>query len=157
MKRLIIILFLLTLSACNSPTAVTTLPDPVPDQDMSVSENGLSLLLNESIFQGSPKKIETFIQNNSQQPYSVGEFYHIELKVEGLWYIITYSDKVFYENPKFKDFGSTLDVGDEKAQIFSVEALGITLTPGEYRLVKTFLGQGETFHEVSVAVPFRVE
>lgn len=154
---MLIVLFLLIMSACNSSTTIATLPDPVPDQNMSFSENGLSLILSETVFQESPKKIETRIQNNSQQTYSVGEFYHIEVKIEGLWYIITYSDKIFYENPEFKDFGSTLDAGEEKAQVFSVEALDIILTPGEYRLVKTFLGQEEQFHEVSIAVPFWVE
>ena len=52
---------------------------------------------------------------------------------------------------------ATLQAGDTAHQDFSVEALGVTLLPGEYRLVKTFLSQGESFHEISIAAPFWVK
>lgn len=125
---------------------------------MQASVNGLSFKLIEDIFNGSPAVIETVVRNDSPYDYNLGDFYHIEVrKDDDLWYIITYSDAVFYKNPRFKDFGRALRAGDEAHQLFSVESLGVTLLPGEYRLVKTFLSQGERFHEISVAVPFQVE
>ena len=156
MKRVLFIL-LLSLFACDNEAKFSTLPDPVPDQEMPASENGLSLQLIENRFSGSPAEIETIIQNDSSQDYNFGGFYHIEVSIEGLWYIITYSDTVFFQNPRFKDFGNTLQAKSETHQTFSVEALSVTLLPGKYRLVKTFLSQGESFHEISVAVPFWIE
>ncbi|WP_172370341.1 immunoglobulin-like domain-containing protein [Sporosarcina jiandibaonis] len=156
MKRILISIMLI-LSTCGNETVVNTLPDPVPDQEIHSSEEGLSLTLLEDTFTGSPSIISTYIQNESQDNYSYGGFYHIEVEKDGQWFIITYSDAVFIQNPRFKDFGSTLLAGDEAFQSFSVEELGVTLFPGDYRLVKTFLSQGESFYEITVAVPFFVK
>ena len=157
MKQILLILMLPFLFSCRNETTVSTLPDPVPDQEMPTSEKGLSLVLTEDTFTGSPTIIKTIVRNDSLHDYNFGEFYHIEVSKENLWHIITYSDAVFFKNPRFKDIGSTLQAGDKAHQTFSVEALGVTLFPGEYRLVKTFLSQGESFHEISVAVPFWVK
>ncbi len=73
------------------------------------------------------------------------------------WYIITYSDAVFLKNLAFKDFGSVLIAGGEVHQEFSVDALGVILIPGNYRLVKKFLTKEEPIHEQSAAVPFTME
>lgn len=154
---LIAIVLILPLSACGKEPAVSTLPDPVPDQEMFSSEEGLSLVLDEDSFVGSPSIIKTLVRNNSSSDYQLGEFYHIEVNKDGKWYIITYSDAVFLKNPSFKDFGNVLSAGNKARQTFSVDALGVTLIPGEYRLVKTFISTGEPMHELSVAVPFTVE
>lgn len=156
MKHILLILLLPILLSCGNEAAVATLPDPVPDQEMQASEKGLSLSLTDDTFSGSPTVIETIIQNDSSYDYNFGEFYHIEVNKNNLWYIITYSDAIFLKNPRFKDTGRTLQAGNETHQTFSVEALGVTLLPGEYRLVKTFLSQGESFHEISIAAPFLV-
>lgn len=153
----IAIVLILPLSACGKEPAVSTLPDPVPDQEMFSSEEGLSLVLDEDSFVGSPSIIKTLVRNNSSSDYQLGEFYHIEVNKDGQWYIITYSDAVFLKNPSFKDYGNVLSAGSEARQNFSVDALGVTLIPGEYRLVKTFISIGEPMHELSVAVPFTVE
>ncbi|MCM3638643.1 hypothetical protein M3152_13135 [Sporosarcina luteola] len=158
MKKLFILLLaLLLLVACTQEPTVAILPDPAPDQEISYSEEGLSLELVESIFEESPAAIHTIVRNDSGQPYRLGEFYHIEMKVDGKWHVITYSDAVFLNNPSFRDFGNILKDGEEGRQLFSVEALGITLIPGDYRLVKTFLSITEPYHEVSVAATFSVE
>ena len=156
MKHILLILLLPILLSCGNEATVATLPDPVPDQEMQASEKDLSLMLTDDTFNGSPTTIETIVRNDSPYDYNFGEFYHIEVTKNNLWYIITYSDAVFFKNPRFKDFGNTLQAGDEAHQTFSVEALGVTLLPGEYRLVKTFLSQGESFHEISIAAPFLV-
>jgi len=157
MKRLLILSLILFLGACGHASALTMLPDPVPDQEMRPSEEGLSLVLAKDYFIESPTLIHTVVRNDSEEAYQLGEFYHIEILHDGKWYILTYSDAVFLKNPQFRDFGNVLAAGSEARQSFSVEDLGITLVPGSYRLVKTFLSQGEPFHEVSVAAPFQVE
>jgi hypothetical protein len=156
MKFIQLISILLIISTCGNEAVVNTLPDPVPDQVIHSSEEGLSLTLLEDTFNGSPTTITTIVQNESQDNYSFGGFYHIEVEKDGQWYIITYSDAVFFKNARFKDFGNTLITGNKAYQNFSVEELGVELFPGNYRLVKTFLSQGENFYELTVAVPFFV-
>ncbi len=151
------LIILLTLTACASNNTISTLQDPSPDQFMSVTENGIALSLGQTIFHGSPSVIATTVKNNSDVDYNIGDFYHLEIKKDNLWYIITYSDKIFYENQRFKDFGQTLFSGDEIQQVFSVEQLDILLPPGEYRLVKSLSSQDEHYYEVMVAAEFIVE
>ena len=71
--------------------------------------------------------------------------------------MITYSDTVFFTNPRFKDSGHLLPSGSEAHQLFSVETLDVELLPGEYRLLKTFSSRDEPYHEISVAVPFTIK
>ena len=157
MKQILLFSFLILLTACGNKTEVSTLPDPVPDQKINASEEGLSLTLLENTFTGSPAMIQTQIQNDSPIAYTLGDFYHIEIEKDGQWYMITYSDAVFFNNPDFKDFGKTLAAGEEVYQDFHVKDLDVKLQPGNYRLVKTFLSQGESFYEVSIAVYFFVK
>lgn len=155
-----ITLFLLLvplLTACNKQPELTTLLDPTPDQYMPTSEHGVSLKLQETIYTESPMTIETTVTNDSDNNYTIGEFYHLEVLKEEQWYILTYSDKVFFEHPEFKDFGLKLQAHSSMDQSFSLENLGITLPPGQYRLAKTVLSKGEPFYELSIAAPFTVQ
>ncbi|MFS0575666.1 immunoglobulin-like domain-containing protein [Sporosarcina sp. 179-K 3D1 HS] len=157
MKPAWILSLVLLLGACGNTATLPTLPDPVPDQEMNAFEEGLTLVLAEDHFVESPTVIHTVVRNDSQRDVQLGEFYHIEVNRKGEWFIITYSDAIFLKNPHFRDFGNVLPAGSEAQQTFSVEALGIILIPGEYRLVKTFLSKSEPMHELSVAAPFWVE
>ena len=157
MKKILLFTFILFLAACSKEAAVTTLEDPSPDQQLSSSEAGLSLTLSEDLYTGSPKVIETAIKNESQRNFGFGEYYYIEVENNGEWYIVTHSDAVFLKNPHLIDYGYLLKAGSQMQQTFSLDLLGITLPPGEYRLVKTFLSQDEPFYEVSLSSPFTVE
>lgn len=157
MKYMLSVFLLLLLSACTTPPTLNTLPDPDPDQNRVSSTEGVSLSLPQTIFHESPRQIETILSNTSNQDYTVGDFYHIESKQDNAWYIVTYSDKIFFENRRFKDYGRTLYAGDKMTQTFSVEALGITLPPGQYRLVKGFSPKTGTYYKTSVAVEFSVQ
>ncbi|MFD1929646.1 immunoglobulin-like domain-containing protein [Sporosarcina siberiensis] len=157
MKTLLISACILLLVGCGKEAQVSTLPDPTPDQKLNENESGLSLTLIENTFTKSPITIETHIRNDSSIDYQYGQFYHIEVKMDGLWYLITYSDAVFIKNKEFIDTGNTLRPGEEVQQLFSVDMLGVTLVPGEYRLAKTFLSLGDRFHEITVAASFWVK
>lgn len=157
MKKISMFLFVLVLAACSNEASVTTLTDPSPDQELHSSEAGLSLSLIEDIYDKSPSLIETTIKNESQQNYGFGEYYHIEVNKNGKWYIVTHSDAVFLKNQQFNDSGQLLAAGSEVQLTFFLNQLGVTLVPGEYRLVKTFLSQNEPFFEIAVASPFTVK
>lgn len=157
MKYILSISLLLLLSACTTRSTLNTLPDPVPDQNRTSTTEGVSLSLPQTIFHESPSQVEVTLSNVSNQDYTIGDFYHIEIKKDNAWYIITYSDKIFFENRRFKDYGRILYAGDEMTQTFSVESLGITLPPGEYRLVKGFSPKTGTYYKTSIAVEFSVQ
>lgn len=157
MKKISLILFILILTACNKEPAVTTLKDPSPDQELLQKESGLSLSLAEELYDESPVSIKTALKNEGQYDFGHGEYYYIEVKKSGEWYTVIHSDAVFLNNPQLKDFGSRLSAGGMAEQDFSIDLLGITLLPGEYRLVKTFLSLDEPFFEISLAAPFTVE
>src|SRR4051812_45565145 len=101
MKLIQLISIMLILSTCGNETIVSTLPDPVPNQEIHSFEEGLSLTLLEDTFTGTPEIINTHVQNDSPDNYSFGGFYHIEVEKDGQWFIITYSDAVFIKNPRF--------------------------------------------------------
>ncbi|HSJ38352.1 MAG TPA: immunoglobulin-like domain-containing protein [Planococcus sp. (in: firmicutes)] len=112
---------------------------------MHSSEAGLSMSLAEDTYDKPPSLIKATIKNESQQNYEFGEFYHIEVNKNGEWYIVTHSAALFLENQQFTDFGQLLVAGSEVQQPFFIDQLGVTLVPGEYRLVKPFLSQNEPF------------
>lgn len=156
-RRLLILSFFLVISACSNVPTITTLPDPVSDHQRSSSAEGVTLILPETIFQTSPTTIKAIVQNDGESAYDIGDFYHIEVKRDGEWYIVTYSDKVFFENRRFKDYGRTLHPTSTLQQTFSVEALGIELPSGEYRLVKSFSPKEGIYYKISIAIPFTVK
>lgn len=157
MKKIIFIFIMVLLVGCAPEEAVKTLQDPSPDQEIPSSREGLELTLSQMVYAESPTVIDTSITNNSQQDYEYGDYYYIEVNKKGDWYTLVHSDAVFLNNPQLKDFGHMLPAGSEIQQAFSIDMLGVTLYPGEYRLVKTFLSQGKPYHEVSLAFPFTVE
>ncbi|WP_088008514.1 immunoglobulin-like domain-containing protein [Indiicoccus explosivorum] len=151
-----LLMYLVLLAACSQP-GPPTLPDPVPEQRMDAAEAGLSAALSEDAFTGSPPVITVRLTNGSGKPYEYGGYFSIEVLKDGAWHALDHSDAIFFTDPGFRDTGEVLAPGAETSQPLSVESLGVTLTPGDYRLVKTFMPMEEPFHEVSVAVPFSVE
>lgn len=157
MKKIALFLVAAALAACSTDPEVRTLEDPSPDQQLLKSGSGLSFSLLEDTFAESPALIKTVLTNEGTRDFGYGDYYYIEVKKENEWYTVAHSDAVFLKNPQLKDFGRRLTAGSASAQDFSIEALGITLLPGEYRLVKTFLSLDEPFFEISLAAPFTVE
>lgn len=157
MKKRLICGMLVLLVGCSKEPSIATLADPTPDQLMAAEEEGLSIELAEDQFKLSPATVEAIVRNESGEPFQIGPFFHIEVLKNDEWYMITYSDAVFLENPSFRDGGYVLQDGEEVRQVFSVESLDVTLPGGAYRLVKTFTRFGEQYHEVTVAAPFYVQ
>lgn len=157
MKYLFLFLSVLILTACNLEELPKTLKDPSPIQQIPASSDGLTLELADDSFSGSPSVIKTILKNDSLQSFEYGDYFYIEVKKEEGWFILTHSDAVFLNNPHLTDFGRLLMPESRVQQSFSIDLLGVTLPPGEYRLVKTFLSQDQPFHEVSVASPFTIK
>lgn len=158
MKKWIwLLLVVWVLVGCSEEMPMKVLAEPSPDQEMASSKAGLSLLLEKDIYAESPSTITLIIRNDGMQSFGFGEYFHIEIKKNGEWYMLTHSDAVFINNPQMNDFGHVLSAGQKTTMVFSIEKLGIVLVPGEYRLVKTFLTQEQPFFEISIASVFVVE
>lgn len=157
MKYLLLVISVLLLTACSQNTLPKTLEDPSPDQQIPDSYAGMTMSLVNDSYSGSPSDIEVHLENGSLQSYEYGDYYYIEVKKADGWFILTHSDAVFIENPQLTDFGHVLIPGSQIEQTFSIEVLGVTLPPGEYRLVKTFLSEEQPFHEISLSSPFTVK
>lgn len=157
MKKVLLFLLVLFLTACSDETYVTTLAEPTPDQELLPNDAGCSLSISKDVYTDPAPFFEITLKNESPISYEYGEYYRIDVYKEDKWYIMTHSDAVFLENPRFTNLGLLLPPGREVHQTFFVKLLGVTLVPGEYRLVKIFQTPKEPFYVVTLAVPFTVE
>lgn len=83
-----------------------------------------------------PVNINTFsiiIKNDSQADLSYGSPYSIQKRVEGTWYEIP-----FDMNTGFNSIGLSLQSGGTNTEEISINRLDYELTPGLYRVVKSF-------------------
>ncbi|WP_240374759.1 immunoglobulin-like domain-containing protein [Bacillus piscicola] len=160
MPRMIFLVFLavglhLGVSACAPEVELDKVADPVPDQERPSAKQGLLLSLDKTKYTGTPEEMRVTLENQSTKDFTLGEFYQLEQKVDGLWYIVLYSNAVFYKNRDFKNYGLELRAGETIVQTYSPAELGITFPAGEYRLVKTVIHRDPSY-EISIAVPFQV-
>ncbi|SFE71399.1 hypothetical protein SAMN05192532_103183 [Alteribacillus iranensis] len=152
----LLLFVLVALSGCQQEPEIKTIPDPAPEQTKSQQEQGIEIQLQKDVYNGIPDRMRVILNNKSDREYTYGEFYQLERKIKEKWHIVVYSDAVFYENPSFKNYGSSFLPGETVTQSYSPKKLGLDIPPGEYRLVKTFLHESPSY-QVTVAVPFRVE
>lgn len=157
MKKFSVVFMLLFLASCSNANGMSTLEHPSPDQDLLQQDAGLSLWLAKDSYKESPNQIEIILKNESQNDVIYGEYYYLEMKKQGKWYALKHSDAVFLDNPKMKDFGKQLKIGEQTEQQFSIGLLGVELGHGEYRLVKTFMLAEDPGIEISLAAHFKVE
>ena len=155
-KWFIIPALLLILSACSKGNDMQTLSAPSPEQELGASRSGLTLSISVQQYKEGMPIFHTTLRNDSQISYEYGEYYHIEILKNNEWYTLAHSDFVFYENPQFTNLGRLIAPAKVIHQLFSVEIIGVTLMPGEYRLVKMFLKPVAPYYVVTLAVPFTV-
>ncbi|ARF18521.1 immunoglobulin-like domain-containing protein [Sporosarcina ureae] len=156
LKWLILLFALTLLTSCGKGNTIQTLTAPSPQQELKSHERGLTFLISEHQYEEGMPLFHTILKNDSQTSYEYGEYYQIEVFKNDEWYTLTHSDSVFYENPRFTNLGYLLAPGKDIQQSFSVETLGVTLVPGQYRLVKIFLKPVAPHYTVILAVPFTV-
>ncbi|PID06915.1 MULTISPECIES: immunoglobulin-like domain-containing protein [unclassified Sporosarcina] len=155
-KWLILLSALTLLTACSKENEIQTLTAPSPEQKLVTNEQGLTFSILEDQYEEGMPLFHTKVKNDSKSIYEYGEYYQIEVLKNDEWYTLTHSNSVFYENPHFTNLGNLIAPGKEIQQSFSVETLGVTLVPGQYRLVKIFLTPIAPYYTITLAVPFTV-
>ncbi|PID25642.1 immunoglobulin-like domain-containing protein [Sporosarcina sp. P7] len=155
-KWLTLLSVLILLTGCAKGNEIQTLTAPSPEQTLMANEQGLTFLMVEHQYEEGTPLFRTILKNDSQTIYEYGEYYQIEVRKNDKWYTLTHSDSVFYEDSKFTNLGKLLAPGEGTQHSFSVETIGVTLVPGQYRLVKIFLKPVAPYFTVTLAVPFIV-
>lgn len=157
MKKFSVVFVLLFLASCSNANGMSTLEHPSPDQDLLQQDSGLSVWLAKDSYKESPDRLNIIVKNESRNDVIYGEYFYLEMKKQGKWYALKHSDAVFLDNPEMKDFGMRLKIGEQTKQQFSIGLLGVELSHGEYRLVKTFMPAEDPGHEISLAALFTIE
>ncbi|SDK60050.1 immunoglobulin-like domain-containing protein [Lacicoccus qingdaonensis] len=146
-KFSIFILLVLTpfiLNAVISPVTPELLDDPSPRQDLPGSDNGLEMSVIPSVQEQSEVEIEVTINNSSESIFGYGEFFYLEKKVDGLWYMLTFDDGVFKDFSAFDNYGQAIP--PDETRTLEIDPADYSLNPdsGEYRIVKAFRYHDDT-------------
>ncbi|WP_411844307.1 immunoglobulin-like domain-containing protein [Salinicoccus sp. HZC-1] len=158
MKKVMLFLvtvIMISVSACQPEMEMTTLPEPVPYQNLSPSSHDLSISLEETDFSGPPEILNITLKNSGDKLYHYGMFYQLEYKIDGMWYIIPYNDNIFAKYPDFRNTGRMIKPQATVLQTYTPDELDLHLSAGEYRLVKTFI-YADSSYTVTIAAPFQI-
>jgi ABC-type enterochelin transport system substrate-binding protein len=128
-------LFLL-LAACQSNDDLT---EKAPTQQLSHSDNGVSIRTEQTEYYTSVDKIAVIIQNESTLDFVTGAHVFLDKKVGNTWY------KVPMKSNSFTEEGVIHPTGETTSLTLHVQDLNHHLTAGEYRAL---IG--------GLAAPFRV-
>lgn len=148
MKRISFIIILVLapfmLNAIVSPITPELLEEPSPRQELPDSNKGLQMNITSSEFEQSELKIELNIQNSSESMFGYGEFFYIEKKIEGMWYMLVFDDIVFTDFSAFDNYGKAISPGEIKTVKINLGDYSLSPDRGEYRIVKAFRYHGGT-------------
>ncbi|MGG3803139.1 immunoglobulin-like domain-containing protein [Metabacillus fastidiosus] len=150
------------LSACqppaNSKNVETNAEMKAETQTIPTSKNDLKLLIKKADISTSEDNVEITIQNNSSIEYMYGEDFHVEKRIKKTWYSVPFDDYV-----TFDDIGLVIQTNTSRAQSIPLKKLKnfkIELSPGEYRIVKSFFPSEQTpskKNTVLLAVQFKIK
>lgn len=134
-----IILFIpFILSACIKPVVPELLDNPSPRQDIQSFNNGLQMNTEKSSPESANPSIKVDIINFSDTLFGYGEFFYIEKRVDGDWYMLAFDDAVFSDFSDFDNYGKVISPGTKDEIIIDPQTYHLTLDSGEYRIVKAF-------------------
>lgn len=148
MKRfsMFIVLFLtpFILNAVISPVTPELLEDPSPRQELPSSNKNLEMSVIQPVQERSELKIELSIDNSSDSIFGYGEFFYIEKKIDGMWYMLALDDAVFKNFSAFDNYGKAISPDETKT--VKIDLVDYSLNPdsGEYRIVKAFRYHNDT-------------
>lgn len=148
MKRfsIFIVLFLtpFILNAVIRPVTPDLLEDPSPRQELTSSNKNLEINVAESVLEQSDLKIELSIKNAGDSIFGYGEFFYIEKKIDGKWYMLALDDSVFKDFSAFDNYGKAIPPDETRTIKIDPSDHFLNLDNGEYRIVKAFRYHDDT-------------
>lgn len=128
------------------PSAYNSLPDTFRE-----GGNGLSLRSDQEAYKLPLEELAVIIANTGSNSITLGEQRMLEKLQEGVWYKVPYRDEF-----AFTDIGLGLGAEEKLEQKIPLEYLDYRLTPGTYRIVKTFY-INEGAEEIVLAAEFEIK
>lgn len=148
MKRfsIFIVLFLtpFILNAVIRPVTPDVLEDPSPRQELTSSNKNLEMNVTEPVLEQSDLKIEFSIKNAGDSIFGYGEFFYIEKKIDGKWYMLVLDDSVFKNFSAFDNYGKAIPPDETRTIKIDPSDYSLSLDSGEYRIVKAFRYHDDT-------------
>lgn len=148
MKRfsIFIVLFLtpFILNAVVRPVTPDLLEDPSPRQELTSSNKNLEINVTEPVLEQSDLKIELSIKNSGDSIFGYGEFFYIEKKIDGKWYMLALDDSVFKDFSAFDNYGKAIPPDETRTIKIDPADYSLSLDSGEYRIVKAFRYHDDT-------------
>jgi hypothetical protein len=132
----------------------TIMKDKAEHQDLPNSKNGITMKMEKEQYLTTDKELSATFQNNSDIVFSYGRHFSIEKKVDNTWYSIPFTTDLF------GDIGLQLNPHEITQEKISLIRLKDALSPGEYRLLKSFNEFNNELSEenqVTLATIFKVK
>ena len=123
-------------------------------QELQNSQNGITLVMEKKQYLTTDKELTATIQNDSDIEISYGRHFSIQKKIDNTWYSVPFKTDLF------EDIGLRLSPHEITQETFSLVRLKDALSPGEYRLLKSFNVFNEDFpveNQVTLATLFIVK
>lgn len=135
---LLLMITSLTLSGCIQPISADLLENPSPNQNRDSASHDLKLSVTEASYDRPVDNIKYTIDNSSESLLEYGEFFYLEKKVNGEWYMLAFEDKIFSDFYSFTNFGHFIKPEGERVHSIDPGKYNLTIDSGEYRLSKAF-------------------
>lgn len=121
-----------------SPVTPELLEDPSPRQELPGSNKDLEMIVTNPVQERSGLTIELSIENAGDSMFGYGEFFYVEKKVDGKWYMLALDDAVFNDFSAFDNYGKVISPDETKVIKIDPTDYSLNPDPGAYRIVKAF-------------------
>jgi hypothetical protein len=136
MKKFISIIFLVillvTLTACNASKELDINKLEKSTYNTSQKSTNVTLSVREKIITSETESITLIYSNHSDGEYMYGKELHLEVEVNGIWYVVP-----TLKNVAWSAVGYILSPNDIREDTFSFKYNYGQLNAGKYRIVKT--------------------
>lgn len=148
-NAILLVILTMVMVGCNSSKRLDVSKLDKSVYDASQQSKDVTLLVKEKTITPQTEEITLVYTNNSSKEYIYGEEPHLEMEVDGLWYVIPVLDGVGWH-----EMGYILSPKDSREDIFTIKTYYGKLELGNYRIVKTLHADGEP---ILVIGEFKVE
>ncbi len=150
MKRILIMtiasVLMLTLAGCAPKIDINSLEK---SEYGDLADTGLIMSIKEETVTTKTESLTVEYTNNTDTEYVFGKEPHLEIAVDGTWYVVPVN-----ENAAWEAIGIILLPNGTSEEDFSLKFFYEGLIPGHYRVIKTFSADGSS---VAAAAEFDIQ
>ncbi len=142
----ITVILMLTMSACTQSLDIDSLD---PSEYGELKDSGIKMHIADEMVTIETESIMIEYINNTDTEVTFGKEPHMEIESEGSWYVVPLKEDAAWE-----DIGFILPPNGSDEKEFSLQFYYENLTPGHYRIIKTFYTDSG---KVNAAVEFDIQ